>query len=93
MITTVKAGSTYVVKGDNPRSIQEDLSSAVEIARHQAMKDGRHGILVTRLGLGYFTVALSTKVPYGTTQEACQMSSGQHRSAPEAEPMEISGCV
>ncbi|MDP9888739.1 hypothetical protein LFT44_18950 [Arthrobacter sp. FW306-05-C] len=77
MITTVQAGSTYHVRGDNPWIIQEDLTAAVEIARHEAMKDGRQGILVTRLGPGSFTVALSTKVPYGTTQEFCQMKSGR----------------
>jgi hypothetical protein len=73
MITTIKAGSTYHVTGDNPESIQEDLNSADELARHQAMKDGQHGILVTRLGPASFTVTLSTEVPYGTTQEACQI--------------------
>lgn len=73
MITTLKAGSTYRVTGDNPQSIQEDLNSAVELARHQAMQDGRHGILVTRLGPGSFTVALSAEVPYGTTQESCRI--------------------
>lgn len=76
MITTVKAGSTYHVMGDNPWSIQEDLSAAVEMARHEAMKDRRQGILVTRLGPGSFTVALSTNVPYGITQESCQMKAG-----------------
>ncbi|WP_208786739.1 hypothetical protein [[Micrococcus luteus] ATCC 49442] len=87
MITTVQAGSAWHVKGDNPRSIQEDLSSAVEIARQQAMKNGQHGILVTRLGPGSFTVALSTKVPYGTTQESCQMTSRQRRLGPEPKSM------
>lgn len=77
MITTTQAGGPYVVRGDNPQSIQEDISAAVDIARQQAMKDGRHGILVTRLGPGSFTVTLSKNVPYGTTQESCQMVSGQ----------------
>jgi hypothetical protein len=72
MITTLKAGSAYHVTGDTSQSIQEDLDSAVELARQQAMKDGRHGILVTRLGPASFTVTLSSEVPYGTTQESCQ---------------------
>jgi hypothetical protein len=55
MITTLKAGSAYHVTGDNPQSIQEDLDSAVERARQQAMTYGRHGILVTRLGRAFFT--------------------------------------
>jgi hypothetical protein len=77
MITTLKAGSTYHVTGDTPQSIQENLDSAVDLARQQAMKDGRHGILVTRLGPASFTVALSAQVPYGTTQESCQIRTVQ----------------
>jgi hypothetical protein len=73
MITTIIAGSTYHVTGDTPQSIQEDLDSAVKLARHQATKDGQHGILVTRLGPASFTVTLTAEVPYGTTQESCQI--------------------
>jgi hypothetical protein len=78
MITTITAGYSYHVTGDSPQSIQENLDSAVELARQQAMNDGRHGILVTRLGPASFTVALSAEVPYGTTQESCQIGTG-HR--------------
>jgi hypothetical protein len=77
MITTIKAGRSYHVTGDSPKSIQEDLDSAVELARQQAMKDGRHGILVTRLGPASFTVTLSAEVPCGTTQESCRIGTGQ----------------
>jgi hypothetical protein len=77
MITTIKTGFSYHVTGDGPQSIQEDLDSAVELARQQAMKDGWHGILVTRLGPASFTVTLSAEVPYGTTQEACQIGTVQ----------------
>jgi hypothetical protein len=77
MITTLRAGSTYHVTGDKPQSIQEDLDSAVALARQQAMKDGRHGILVTRLGPASFTVTLSAEVPYGMTRESCQIRTGQ----------------
>jgi hypothetical protein len=67
MITTLKAGSTFHVTGDTPQSIQEDLDFAVELARAHAMKGGRHGILVARLGTGSFTLTLSAGVPYGTS--------------------------
>lgn len=77
MITTLKAGSAYHVTGVKPQSIQEDLNSAVELARHHALHDGRQGILVTRLGPGSFTVALSAEVPYGVTQESCQIRTVQ----------------
>lgn len=77
MITTLIAGSAYRVTGDKPLSIQEDLDSAVQLASLQAMKDGLHGILVTRLGPTSFTVTLSSDVPYGTTQESCQIQAVQ----------------
>jgi len=77
MITTIKAGRTYHVTGDSPQSIQEDLDSAVELVRRQAMDEGEPGILVTRLGPASFTVTLSAEVPYGTTQESCQIGTGQ----------------
>lgn len=73
MINIIQAGRAYHVTGDNPQSIQEDLDSAVELARQQAVKDGRHGIMVTRLGPASFTVTLSAEVPYGITQESCQI--------------------
>jgi hypothetical protein len=77
MITTLNAGNAYHVTGDTSQSIQEDLDSAVELARQQATKGGRHGILVTRLGPASFTVTLSPEVPYGTTQESCQIRTMQ----------------
>jgi hypothetical protein len=77
MITTIKAGRSYHVTGDRPQSIQEDLDSAVELVRQRAMDDGPHGILVTRLGPASFTVTLSAEVPYGTTQQSCQIGTGQ----------------
>jgi hypothetical protein len=77
MITIIKAGREYHVTGDSPQSIQEDLDSAVELARDEALKDGRHGVLVTRLGPASFTVTLSAEVPYGTTQESCRIGTGQ----------------
>jgi hypothetical protein len=79
MITTIQTGHTYHVTGDKPQSIQEDLDSAVELARHQATKDGGHGILVTRLGPGSFTVTVSADVPYGITQESCQIWTPRQR--------------
>ncbi|RAM36794.1 hypothetical protein [Arthrobacter globiformis] len=79
MITTIETGRSYHVTGDKPQSIQQELDSAVELARYQAMKDGGHGILVTRLGPGTFTVTVSADVPYGTTQESCQIRTPRPR--------------
>ena len=79
IITTLKAGSAYHVTGDTSRSIQEELDSAVELARRHAMQIGGHGIMVTRLGPGSFTVAISAEVPYGVTHESCLIQTVQPR--------------
>lgn len=77
MITTSARGRTYHVTGDKPQLIEEDLNLAVELARQQAMEEGRHGVLVTRLEPASFTVTVSADVPYGITRESCQMRTVQ----------------
>jgi hypothetical protein len=77
MITTTATGRTYHVTGHNPQLIEDDLNLAVELARQQAMEEGRHGVLVTRLEPGSFTVAVSADVPYGITRESCQIRTVQ----------------
>jgi hypothetical protein len=46
------------------------LDIVVDELRGLAVKEGTHGILVTRTGPGQFTVELSEDVPYGVTEEA-----------------------
>jgi hypothetical protein len=50
-------------------TLDHELNTAVDKAREKAVKEGRHGILVTRHGHSFFTVELSPEVPYGLTQE------------------------
>ncbi|WP_427006121.1 hypothetical protein [Pseudarthrobacter sp. H2] len=50
-------------------STDRQLDEAVDAARIQALSEGRHGILVTRHGHDFFTVALSDAVPFGLTRE------------------------
>jgi hypothetical protein len=69
MITTVEAGRTYLVEATEPHALEQDLNTAVEQASRYARQEGRHGVLVTRYGYATFTVAVSTKVPFGQTQE------------------------
>jgi hypothetical protein len=69
MITTVEAGRTYLVEATEPHSLEQDLNTAVDEASRHARQDGRHGVLVTRHGHTTFTVAVSTRVPFGQTQE------------------------
>jgi hypothetical protein len=53
----------------DPHTVESDLNAAVEIAREHAMKESRHGILVTQHGYSSYTVAVSRDVPYGQTHE------------------------
>nr|WP_173160779.1 hypothetical protein [Arthrobacter sp. 68b] len=69
VITTIETGRVYRVTGDTPRTVREDLNTAVELAQQHAMGEGKHGVLVTRHGPASFTVAASVDVPYGVTQE------------------------
>ena len=49
--------------------IEERLNAAVQILQAVARHAGTHGILVTRLNPGHFTVSLSDKVSFGLTRE------------------------
>lgn len=49
---------------------QQLLDIVVDEVRGLAVKEGTHGILVTRTGPGQFTVEMSEDVPYGITEEA-----------------------
>lgn len=60
------------VTANDPATIENDLNTAEQIVRAQAMREGRHGILVTQHGYTSFTVAVSRDVPYGLTQERRQ---------------------
>ena len=66
---TATTGHTYHVTADEPQLIAERLEAAERSAQERALREGDHGILVTRHGPTSFTVALSADVPYGITQE------------------------
>lgn len=57
------------ITAHDPDTIENDLNTAVDIARKQAMQECRHGILVTQRGYTSYTVAVSRDVPYGQTHE------------------------
>jgi hypothetical protein len=57
------------ITAHDPDTIENDLNSAVDIARTRAMQDRRHGILVTQHDYTTYTVAVSRDVPYGQTHE------------------------
>jgi hypothetical protein len=53
----------------NRHHLDEELDAAVHRLQEVALLTGTHGILVTRLGPGRYTVALSDQVPFGMTRE------------------------
>lgn len=57
------------ITAHDPATVENDLNTAVEIAREHAMKERRHGILVTQHDYTSYTVAVSRDVPYGQTHE------------------------
>ncbi|BAS12371.1 hypothetical protein AHiyo8_06740 [Arthrobacter sp. Hiyo8] len=69
--TMIKRHSDVVleVTAHDPDTIENDLNTAVEIAREHAVKESRHGILVTQHGFTRYTVAISRDVPFGQTLE------------------------
>jgi hypothetical protein len=49
--------------------LDEQIDAAVRRLQEVALLTGTHGILVTRIGPGRYTVALSDQVPFGMTRE------------------------
>jgi hypothetical protein len=49
--------------------LDEELDAAVQRLQEAALPAGTHGILVTRVGPGRYTAALSDQVPFGMTRE------------------------
>lgn len=57
------------VTGEDPESLQNNLTAAVNEVCTLAVRLGRHGIMVTQHDFNSFTVRLSPDVPYGQTWE------------------------
>jgi hypothetical protein len=69
VISTMEDGRSYAVEVNDASVLDEDLNSAVDLARQHAMLAGENGVLVTRHGPTTFTVAVSEAVPFGETRE------------------------
>jgi hypothetical protein len=76
--TMIKRHSDVVleVTADDPDTLENDLNAAVEMAREHAMKECRHGILVTQHGYSSYTVAVTRYVPCGQTRTARRAGDG-----------------
>ena len=69
--TMIKRHSDLVLEitAHDPATVENDLNTAVDMAREHAMQESRHGILVTQHDFTSYTVAVSRDVPYGQTHE------------------------
>jgi hypothetical protein len=54
---------------EDPGNLLDRLDSAVRCAELSAIREGRHGVLVTRHPDFSFSVTVSEDVPYGITRE------------------------
>lgn len=70
------------VTGEDPESLQINLTTAVDQACTAAMRLGDHGIMVTQHNFSFFTVRLSPEVPYGQTWERREFSGTGADSVP-----------
>ncbi|MFD1210455.1 hypothetical protein ACFQ36_00155 [Arthrobacter sp. GCM10027362] len=64
-----KAETLVELRVADRAAMDRSLNAAVDRMIGIALRGGRHGILVTRLGDGHFTVGLSDAVPFGYTEQ------------------------
>lgn len=57
------------IRAADSAAMDRCLDAAVDRMIDVALRDGRSGILVTRLGDGHFTVGLSDRVRFGYTEQ------------------------
>jgi hypothetical protein len=62
-------GGVLEVTVCDKEEMDQSLNAAVDRMVAAATQHGRQGILITRLGMGHFTVELTDAVPYGYTEE------------------------
>lgn len=69
-VTVMNAATakTVEVRVGSACEIEERLNAVVQDLQSLASRT-RHGILVTRLNPGHYTVSISDKVPFGLTRE------------------------
>ena len=64
------ATAEYIeVRVNSAGEVEDRLNSAVKDLQVIAARSRTHGILVTRLNPGHFSVSLSDQVPFGLTRE------------------------
>mgnify|MGYP003575033031 CR=1 FL=1 len=59
------------VRVETAAQLEDRLNAAIQHLQPQAARSG-HGILVTRLNAGHFSISVSDEVPFGLTRERSQ---------------------
>ncbi|NQD90631.1 hypothetical protein HP499_22885 [Paenarthrobacter sp. CM16] len=62
------ADTSVEVRVETATQLEDQLNAAIQHLQPQATRSG-HGILVTRLNPGHFTISVSDEVPFGLTRE------------------------
>jgi hypothetical protein len=68
-IVDTVADTLVEIRVSDKDSMDHCLNAAVERMIEVALQGPKHGIRVTRLGAGHFTVGLSDAVPFGRTEQ------------------------
>jgi hypothetical protein len=68
-MTSAGNGHVAYIRAFTPQTIEQKLNEAVAAAQDYAMREGRHGVQVTRHEPTAFTVAVSPDIAYGRTIE------------------------
>ncbi len=63
------AGILLHIVIEDPSTVQDELTAAVQTIQETTPNEGCQGILITRHSRALYTVTLSTEVPYGITYE------------------------
>ena len=66
---TTDPATVHEVMATDRATLERHLDHAEMLARKEAMKTRRGGVLITRHSLNSFTVEVSEAVPYGLTRE------------------------
>lgn len=69
MDTSEELTAQRAISAADPAEAERLLNAAEQELRTLSMRHRERGILVTRTGPGSYTAELSSRVPYGTTEE------------------------
>lgn len=68
-MTTTNAQVVLEITATDRETLERDLDRAELLARQEAMRERKGGVLITRDTHHHFTVAVCESVPFGLTRE------------------------